>query len=223
MAKLCARNIAMSVDGFMAGPNQSLDNPLGIGGPRLHEWVFETKTGREMIGESGGSTDVDDAFMARGFARIGASIMGRNMFGPVRGEWPDDAWKGWWGDNPPYHHPVFVLTHHAREPLTMEGGTTFTFVTDGIEAALALAQDAAGDLDIRLNGGAATIREYMRAGLLDELHVAIVPVLLGAGEGVFDDLADTAARYECVEFVNSPAVAHVRFARREGGQKPAGG
>jgi dihydrofolate reductase len=215
MPKLRVHNLSMSVDGFVAGPDQSLDNPLGAGGTRLHEWVFETRAGRRMIGRAGGATGVDDNFLTRGEEGIGATIMGRNMFGPIRGPWAGDPWTGWWGDEPPYHHPVFVLTHHARDPLPMEGGTTFSFVTDGIEAARQRAFDAAGGADVRLGGGASTVQQYLRAGLVDELHVAIVPILLGRGERLFDNLGDSgyADRYECVELVSSAAVAHVRFAR----------
>jgi dihydrofolate reductase len=213
MSKLRVHDFAMSLDGYAAGPDQSVDNPLGVGGTRLHEWVFETRTGRQMIGADGGATGIDDDFLAEGFDGIGATIMGRNMFGPVRGPWPHDAWKGWWGDDPPYHHPVFVLTHHPRAPVEMDGGTTFHFVDDGIERALARATDAAGELDIRLGGGVATVREYLRAGLVDEMHVAIVPILLGRGERLFDDPRGAPAGYECVEHVCTPAVIHVRFAR----------
>jgi len=223
MAKLRVHNFAISVDGYGAGPDQRLEDPLRAGGPRLHEWVFETRTGREMIGagedggEQGGETGVDDDFVAAGFAGIGATIMGRNMFGPIRGPWGDSEWSGWWGDDPVYHHPVFVLTHHARPPITMQGGTTFHFVTEGIEVALELAREAAGDRDIRLGGGVATIQQYLRAGLIDDLHVAIVPVLLGRGERLFDNLEGGPEGYEgpegydCVEFVCSRAVAHARF------------
>src|SRR5436305_2996032 len=169
MAKLCMRHFAMSLAGYGAGPDQSLDNPLGVGGPRLHEWVFKTRGGRQMVGEEGGEEGVDNDFFDRGFEGIGATIMGRNMFGPVRGQWGDEDWKGWWGDDPPYHHPTFVLTHHPRPPITMEGGTTFHFVVDGIEAALEQAFDAAGGADVRLGGGVSTIQQYLRARLLDEL------------------------------------------------------
>src|SRR5215211_7321254 len=192
-------NFAVSLDGYGAGPDQSVDDPLGVGGPRLHEWMFETRRGREMIGESGGTEGVDNDFIVAGFTNIGATVMGRNMFGPVRGPWPDDEWRGWWGPEPPYHHPVFVLTHHARDPVEMAGGTTFTFVTEGIEAALEQAFAAAGGGDVRLGGGAATVREYVAAGLVDELHVAVVPILLGSGERLFD--LDAARGLECAEFV----------------------
>jgi dihydrofolate reductase len=214
MAKLRVNNFAMSVDGYVAGPDQSVDNPLGVGGRQLHEWVFETRGGRAMIGQTGGSDGVDNDFFARGFDGVGATVMGRNMFGPVRGPWNDDSWTGWWGDDPPYHHPVFVLTHHARAPIRMKGGTTFHFVIDGIERALAQAYDAAGGLDVRLGGGAATVREYLHAGLVDELHLAIVPILLNGGERLFDTPDAGFSGYECVEFVASPAVVHARFEPR---------
>ncbi len=183
MPKLRVHNFAISVDGYGAGPSQSLDNPLGVGGQRLHEWVFATRYGRRMIGEEGGEESIDERFMVAGDTGIGATIMGRNMFGPVRGPWPDEEWKGWWGDDPPYHHPVFVLTRHSRPSLVMQGGTTFNFVTDGIEAALSRAFEAAGGADVRLGGGVATIQQYLRARLIDELHLAIVPIFLGARDG----------------------------------------
>jgi dihydrofolate reductase len=214
-SRLRVHAFAVSLDGYAAGPAQSLDNPLGVGGDRLHEWIFDTRFGRAMIGERGGSEGLDNEFLERADEGVGATIMGRNMFGPIRGDWPDDEWKGWWGDEPPFHHPVFVLTHHPRAPITMAGGTTFTFVTDGIESALAQARSAADGLDVRLGGGVATVQAYVREGLVDELHLAIVPVLLGDGERLFEHLGDDfAARYECVEFVSSPAVAHVRLAKR---------
>ena len=213
MPKLRVHNVAISVDGYAAGPNQSIDNPLGVGGPRLHEWVFATRTGRQMIGEDGGDEGLDDEFLARGDEGIGATIMGRNMFGPIRGPWGSDDWTGWWGDNPPYHHPVFVLTHHPRASITMQGGTTFHFVTDGIEAALERAFSAAGGDDVRVGGGAATIQQYLRAGLIDELDLAIVPILLGGGERLFDHLDGGPVGYECAEFVSSGSAAHARFSR----------
>jgi dihydrofolate reductase len=213
MPKLRVHAMAMSLDGYVAGPDQDLEHPLGVGGPRLHEWVFETRAGRAMIGETGGTTGVDDNAVAAGFTGTGATVMGRNMFGPVRDEWGNEDWKGWWGQNPPYHHPVFVLTHHRRPPVEMEGGTTFHFVTDGIESALEQAFAAAGGADVRLGGGAATVREYLRAGLVDELHVPIVPVLLGAGERLFDDLGDAVGAYDCVELVPGESVAHARLER----------
>jgi dihydrofolate reductase len=217
MSELRSHVIAMSLDGYMAGPQQTLDTPLGEGGERLHEWMFVTSRGREMIGQSGGTTGIDDAVVVRSFARMGATIMGRNMFGPVRGPWAPVAgeeWRGWWGEDPPYHHPVFVLTHHAHEPIEMQGGTTFHFVTDGIESALEQARDAAGDDDVRLSGGAETIREYLRAGLVDELNIAVVPVLLGAGERIFDDLGDAVDRYACVEATAGEGATHYRLRRR---------
>ncbi|MDQ1709266.1 MAG: hypothetical protein QOG49_651 [Frankiaceae bacterium] len=214
MPKLRVHNFATSLDGYVAGPRQTADSPLGIGGERLHEWVFQTRGGRMMIGDTGGDTGVDDAFFAAGVAGIGATVMGRNMFGPVRGPWPDESWTGWWGDEPPYHHPVFVLTHHPREPITMQGGTTFYFVQDGIESALEQAFAAAGGADVRLGGGASTVQQYLRAGLIDELHLAVVPVLLGGGERLFDNVDDALAGYDCVEFVSTPRVAHYRLARR---------
>jgi dihydrofolate reductase len=212
MAKLRVHNLCMSVDGYVAGPDQSRDNPLGVGGEGLHEWIFVTRGWRQMLGEEGGEEGIDNDFFVRGDENIGATIMGRNMFGPIRGEWPDDEWKGWWGPNPPYHHPVFVLTHHPRPPIPMEGGTTFHFVSDGIESALEQAFAAAGGKDVRLGGGASAVQQYLRAGLIDDLHVPIVPVLLGGGERLFDNLDGGPAGYEVVEYVNSPAVAHVRLA-----------
>jgi dihydrofolate reductase len=214
MPKLRVHNIAVSLDGYMAGPDQSLDDPLGVGGTRLHEWAFATIAMREIHGMDGGERSVDDDFIRRGDENIGATIMGRNMFGPVRGDWPDDSWTGWWGDEPPYHHPVFVLTHHSRDPITMQGGTTFHFVTDGIESALRQAFATAGGADVRIGGGASTIQQYLRAGLVDELHAAIVPILLGAGERLFDDLGPAVDGYECVEMVSSPAVTHVLLVRK---------
>src|SRR5215813_13335701 len=185
MPKLRVHGFAISLDGYGAGPRQDLENPLGVGGIALHEWVFPTLTFRKIHGKDGGTTGPDDDFAARGFENVGAWIMGRNMFGPVRGPWPDESWRGWWGKNPPYHCPTFVLTHHARTPLEMEGGTVFHFVTDGIHEALERARDAAGGKDVRLGGGVATIREYLRAGLVDELHIAVSPRLLGRGEHLF--------------------------------------
>ncbi len=211
--KLRVHGVAMSLDGFVAGPDQGLDNPLGVGGTRLHEWIFETRTGREMTGAEGGTTGIDDDYIAGGFLGFGATIMGRNMIGPVRGPWPDDDWRGWWGTNPPFHHPVFVLTHHPRPPMEMEGGTTFYFVDDGIESTLEQAFDAAGGADVRLGGGASTVRQYLQARLVDELHIAIVPILLGGGEGLFENLGSASADYECVEVLSSQVVTHVRMAR----------
>jgi dihydrofolate reductase len=214
MPKLRVHNFAISLDGYGAGPGQDLENPLGVGGPRLHEWVFKTRTGRRMFGLDGGDEGIDDEFLARGDAGIGGTIMGRNMFGPIRGPWGNEQWNGWWGDEPPYHHQVFVLTHHPQPSITMQGGTTFHFVQDGIEVVLERAFEAAGGKDVRLGGGVATIQQYLRAGLIDEMHLAIVPVLLGSGERLFDRLDGGPDGYECVEFVSSPDVAHVRLARR---------
>ncbi|HEV7961642.1 MAG TPA: dihydrofolate reductase family protein [Actinoplanes sp.] len=218
MPKLRVHNIAMSLDGYAAGPAQDLQHPLGVGGERLHEWVFATRTGRAMIGESGGDDGIDESFMLAGDEGIGATIIGRNMFGPIRGDWPDESWTGWWGDEPPYHHEVFVLTHHPRADLPMKGGTTFHFVTDGISAALNQAFTAANGLDVRLGGGAATIQQYLRAGLVDSLHVAAVPILLGSGERLFDDQA--AAAYKVVEHQASASVAHYVLARSDAPAPP---
>lgn len=215
MPNVRVHSLAVSLDGYAAGPDQSLTDPLGVGGTRLHEWAFATRSFRRAHGMEGGQEGLDDDWVARGDVGIGATIMGRNMFGPIRGPWPDDDWKGWWGDAPPFHHPVFVLTHHPRESVEMEGGTTFHFVTDGIEAALERALEAADGRDVRIGGGANTVQQYLEAGLIDELHLAIVPILLGDGARLFDDLGDgLPARYECVEFVGSGAVAHARITRR---------
>ena len=200
---------SVSIDGFGAGPNQDRENPLGVGGLALHEWVFGTRTFQQMFGRDGGTTGIDDEFAARGFANIGAWILGRNMFGPVRGPWPDDSWKGWWGDNPPYHTPVFVLTNHPRAPIAMDGGTTFHFVTDGIHAALQRATEAAGDRDIRLGGGVDAIRQYLRAGLIDQMHLAISPTLLGSGEHLLAGLDLPRLGYRCAEHVPAPSATHV--------------
>ena len=206
--------MTMSLDGYAAAPEQSLEDPLGKGGLALHEWVFATRHFRETHGlEGGGETGLDDDH-ARWNADIGATIMGRNMFGPVRGPWGDEAWTGWWGDEPPFHHPVFVLTHHAREPVEMAGGTTFHFVTDGIESALAQAVAAADGLDVSIGGGAATAQQFLRAGLVDEMEIHVVPVLLGGGERLFENVDDGLAGFECVELVASPAVAHYRYVRK---------
>jgi dihydrofolate reductase len=214
VGKLRVHNLAVSLDGYVAGPNQSADNPLGEGGMALHEWVFATRTGRRMVGEAGGNDGVDDEFLARGDQGIGATIMGRNMFGPIRGPWGDDSWKGWWGQDPPYHHAVYVLTHHPHPPIPMQGGTTFHFVTDGIESALHQAMAAAAGQDVRLGGGAATVRQYLRAGLVDELHLAIVPILLGSGERLFDDIGSATGRYACTEMTSSSSVTHVRLSAK---------
>ena len=214
MTKLRVHCFSISLDGYGAGPNQNVDNPLGVGGVALHEWAFATRTFQKMFGNEGGATGLDDDFAARGFSNIGAWIIGRNMFGPIRGEWPDDNWKGWWGDNPPYHVPVFVLSHYARASIPMAGGTTFHFVTDGIQAALARAREAANGQDVRLGGGVATIQQYLRARLIDELHLAISPTLLGSGENLFAGLDAAALGYHCIEQVPSANVTHVILARK---------
>ena len=209
MAKLLVRSFSLSLDGYGAGPHQNLDNPLGVGGMALHQWFFATQTFQRMHGPGGGSSGLDDDFAARGFTNIGAWILGRNMFGPIRGHWPDNAWKGWWGDNPPYHTPVFVLTHHPRESISMDGGTVFRFVTGGIDEALARAIAAADGKDVRLGGGVATIRQYLRAGLIDELHLAISPVLLGSGEHLFGGIDASRLAYECTAHVASENATHI--------------
>ncbi|HEX3571943.1 MAG TPA: dihydrofolate reductase family protein [Acidobacteriaceae bacterium] len=188
MPKVRVAGFGVSIDGFSAGPEQSLKNPLGKRGPEIFQWFFHTRTFRAMQGLEDGSLDVDDHFANRAMENFGAFILGRNMFGPVRGPWPDDSWKGWWGDNPPYHAPTFVLTHHAREPITMDGGTTFHFVTAGIEEALHHAKQAAGEKDIKIGGGVSTVRQYLQAGLVDSIHLAVAPVLLGTGEPLFAGL-----------------------------------
>jgi dihydrofolate reductase len=213
MLKLRVHNFAISLDGYGAGPNQDLDNPLGVGGLALHDWILPTRTFQKMIGNSGGESGVDDDFVARGVANIGAWILGRNMFGPVRGSWPDETWKGWWGDNPPYHTPVFVLSHHARQSINMEGGTTFHFVTDGIHAALQRATEAAKGQDIRLGGGVGTIRQYLQAGLVDEMHIAISPILLGSGEHLLGGLDMLALGYRCIEHVTTAKATHFVLAK----------
>jgi len=215
LSKLRVHSFSISIDGYGAGPNQDLQHPLGVGGPELFDWFVHTRTWQHMQGNQDGETGADDDSAARGFANIGAWILGRNMFGPVRGPWPDDSWKGWWGDEPPYGVPVFILTHHPRAPITMKGGTVFHFVTDGIESALRQARDAARGRDVRLGGGVATIRQYLRATLIDELHLAISPVLLGAGEHLLHGIDTRALGYECAE--NAPskrAAAHVVLRKR---------
>ena len=213
MPKLRVHSFSISLDGYGAGPKQDRDDPLCVGGEELHEWVVATRTFQQMSGKEGGTTGVDDDFAARGFNNIGAWIMGRNMFGPVRGHWPDDTWKGWWGDNPPYHCPVFVLTNHSRTSIAMDGGTTFHFVTDGIHAALKRATEAAKDRDIRLGGGVAAIRQYLRAALIDEMHLAISPVLLGSGEHLLADIDTPKLGYRCAEHATTPNATHVVFTK----------
>jgi dihydrofolate reductase len=213
MSKLRVHCFGLSIDGFGAGPSQDLENPLGVGGEDLHQWFFPTRVFQTMIGQGDGTTGVDNDFAQRGLDGIGACIMGRNMFGPIRGDWPDDRWKGWWGENPPYHTPVFVLTHHPRPSIRMEGGTTFHFVTDGIHAALKRAQEAAGGLDVRIGGGTATVRQYLQAGLVDELHVAIAPIVLGSGENLFAGIDLLKLGYRLTERVTTPAAMHVVLTR----------
>lgn len=214
MSKLVVRCFSLSLDGYGAGPNQDLANPLGVGGDAMFQWFFPTRTFQAMIGKGGGTTDIDDDFARRGFENIGASIMGRNMFGPIRGAWPDNHWKGWWGEEPPYHSPVFVLTHHAREPLKMAGGTTFFFVTDGVEVALQRAREAAGGKDIRLGGGVSTVRQYLSKKLIDEIHLAVAPVLMGRGENLFAELDLPALGYQTTEQTAGNAVTHVVVKRK---------
>ena len=214
MTKLRVHAFSISIDGYGAGPSQSLENPLGVGGQAVHGWLFPTRTFHRIIGKDGGETGVDDDFAARGFENIGATIMGRNMFGPVRGPWTDEQWKGWWGDNPPFHTPVFVLTHHARAPISMAGGTTFHFVTDGIHAAAERARAAANDKDIRIGGGVSTIQQFLRAGLIDYLHLAISPVLLGSGEQLFSNIDMLKLGYTCVEHVATEKVTHIVLTKR---------
>jgi len=210
MSKLKVQSFTLSIDGYGAGPNQDLQNPLGVNGPELMEWIFATRFFRAMHGMEGGETGVDNEMAEQGFAGIGAWILGRNMFGPVRGPWPDDNWKGWWGDEPPYHVPVFVLTHYARAPLVMAGGTEFQFVTEnGVESALRLATAAAGGKDVRLGGGVATIRQYLLAGLVDEMHLALRPVLLGSGENLLTGIDLPSLGYHCVRSVAGERATHV--------------
>lgn len=216
MSRVRVQSFGISLDGFGAGPDQGLENPLGVRGPELMAWVFPTRTFRQMHGQDGGGgeTGIDDGLAAKGFEGVGAWILGRNMFGPIRGPWPDDGWKGWWGDEPPYHVPVFVLTHHARAPLAMAGGTEFRFVTEGIHAALEQARDAAGGRDVRVGGGVSTVRQYLQAGLIDELHLALGPVLLGRGEMLWEGLDLDALGYECAGTVAGERATHVFLRRR---------
>ena len=209
MSRLRVESFSLSLDGYGAGLNQGLENPLGRGGMTLHEWFFPTLTFNKMIGKPGGTTGIDNKFASRGFEGIGANIMGRNMFGPIRGPWKDEEWKGWWGPNPPYHTPVFVLTHHERKPIEMEGGNIFYFVTDGIESALRQAQKAAGGKDIRLNGGVSVIRQYLSKGLVDYMHLAVSPKLLGAGENLFAGLDLVKLGYSVKENASGENTTHV--------------
>jgi dihydrofolate reductase len=214
MPKLRVHCFAISIDGYGAGAKQDLEHPLGVGGMALHEWAFATRAFRQMHGQEGGNRGIDDDFIAGSVDHIGATIMGRNMFGPIRMAWPDNAWKGWWGDNPPFHTPVFVLTHHPRPSLEMNGGTTFHFVTDGIRAALKRAIDAAGHQDVRLGGGVATIQQYLRERLVDEMHLAIVPTVLGSGAHFFTGVDLAQLGYQCTKCVASANATHVILSRR---------
>ncbi len=209
MSKLRVQSFGISLDAFGAGPHQDIKNPIGVGGFALMEWFFPTRTWQEMHGKPGGTTGLDDQWAARGFENIGAWVLGRNMFGPVRGRWPDDEWKGWWGDTPPYHTPVFVLTHHSRISIEMKGGTTFHFVTEGIQEALRRAKEAAKEKDVRLGGGVATIRQYLKAQLIDEMHLVVRPILLGTGENLLSGLNLAELGYRCSEFQSTPNAAHV--------------
>lgn len=210
MTRVRVESFTVSLDGYGAGPNQSVDDPLGVGGTNLHQWLLPTRTfQRAHSGADGGTTGVDDDFAARGFENVGAWILGRNMFGPIRGPWPDLTWKGWWGENPPYHVPVFILTHYERAPIEMDGGTTFQFVTGGIHEALQRARAAAGEKDVRIGGGASTIRQYLHARLIDEMHFAIAPVLLGSGESLLEGINLPALGYACVACVASTKASHV--------------
>jgi dihydrofolate reductase len=209
MTKLRVESFALSIDGFGAGPEQSIEDPLGVGGLALHKWFFPTATFQQTHGNKGGTTGIDNDFAARGFHNIGAWILGRNMFGPIRGPWPDDSWKGWWGETPPYHTQVFVLTHYPRQSIEMNGGTTFHFVTDGIHAALKRAKEAALGRDVRLGGGVATIQQYLRAGLIDEMHIAISPVVLGSGEKLFSHIDLPTLGYRCIDVTGTQEATHI--------------
>ena len=213
MSKVRVAGFSLSLDGYGAGPEQSLQDPLGKGGRELHRWFFGTKTFQSMFGQGGGSEGVDEDYAHRSMDNFGAFILGRNMFGPVRGEWPDDSWKGWWGDNPPYHAPTFILTHFPRDPIVMEGGTTFYFVTDGIESALDQAKAAAGDRDVKIGGGVSTVRQYLQAGLIDELHFAISPVLLGRGEAMFAGIDLPALGFRVTDSASTELATHVVLGR----------
>ena len=215
MSRVIVRTFSMSLDGFGAGPDQDLENPLGVRGPEMFDWFFHTRTFRSMHGYPDGETGLDNDQSALGFQGIGAWILGRNMFGPIRGPWPDENWKGWWGEEPPYHVPAFVLTHYARDPLTMKGGTEFRFVTGGIEEALEQAKASAGGKDVRIGGGVATIPQYLRAGLIDELQLAVSPVLLGKGEHLLNGIDLPALGYEYATHTpGTRAVAHVTLRKR---------
>ncbi|MGZ3273554.1 MAG: dihydrofolate reductase family protein [Caulobacteraceae bacterium] len=213
MSRVRVGGFSISFDGFGAGPEQSLENPLGRRGRELHQWAFPTRFFQTMFGKEGGSEGVDNDYAQRSMSGFGAFILGRNMFGPVRGPWPDESWKGWWGSNPPYHAPTFVLTHHPRDPIEMEGGTTFIFVTEGIEAALEQAKAAAGDLDVKIGGGVETVRQYLRAGLIDELHFALSPVVLGQGEAMLAGIDLPSLGFRVTEHQASEHATHIVLAR----------
>lgn len=213
MTKVKIAGFGVSLDGFSAGPDQSLENPLGVNGPEIFQWFFPTRTFREMIGKDDGETGPDNDFASRAMDGFGAFILGRNMFGPIRNDWPDDQWKGWWGDNPPYHAPAFILTHYPRASIQMQGGTTFHFVTDGIESALQQAREAAGNKDVKIGGGVETVRQYVAAGLVDEIHLAVAPVVLGQGEALFHGLDLRALGYRTVEHVATERATHIVLAK----------
>jgi len=213
MGRVRVAGFGVSLDGFGAGPDQSLEHPLGRRGKELHDWFFPTRTFRAMVGQDDGTDGVDDRFARASMEGFGAFILGRNMFGPIRGDWPDDVWKGWWGDNPPYHAPTFILTHHPRAPLVMEGGTTFHFITDGIEAALAQARAVAGDLDVKVGGGVSTVRQYLQAGEIDALHLVLSPVVLGQGEPLFAGIDLPALGYRVTEVVPTECATHLVLTR----------
>jgi dihydrofolate reductase len=213
MRKVRVAGFSLSIDGFGAGPEQGIKDPLGKRGMELHQWALPTRTFQAMFGKQGGSTGVDDEYAARSMSGFGAFILGRNMFGPIRGDWPDESWKGWWGDNPPYHAPTFVLTHYARDPIVMDGGTTFHFVTEGIEAALERAKAVAGDLDVKIGGGVSTVRQYLKAGMVDELHYAVAPVVLGRGEAMFDGIDLPGLGFRVTEHAATELATHVVLAR----------
>jgi dihydrofolate reductase len=215
MSKIHVSNVAISLDGYSAGPDQDIDNPLGVNGPDLMAAFFETKTFHDQHGLEGGETGIDDDFSRKSMTGNGAWILGRNRFGPIRGPWPNEDWKGWWGEEPPYHVPTFVLTHHARDPIEMKGGTTFHFITDGIHSALEQAKAAAGDLDIRIGGGPATIRQYLAARLLDELHLVMRPIFMGRGEKLFEGLDLRALGYECEKWIPGERAMHLLIRRQD--------
>lgn len=215
MTKLRVHAFSISLDGYGAGPRQDIDNPLGVGGEAMHEWIFPTRTFQQLYGDGAGATSINDDFAKRGFANIGAWILGRNMFGPIRGDWPDESWNGWWGENPPYHTQVFVLTHHPRKSITMQGGTTFHFVTDGIHAALQRATEAAQGQDIRLGGGVSTIRQYLQARLIDQLHLAITPIMLGSGEALLAGIDTPKLGYALTEYVQTANATHIVLTKQK--------